>query len=81
MNSSCHIGWKWTCQYMGFLILLAIILSFTVFNEDKGDGIVLKQISFNGHTYIHMNCKWNHAGDAFLHDPGCECLKKSLTEK
>lgn len=35
----------------------------------------LETIQYNGHTYIHFHNMWNHAGDSFIHDPGCECLK------
>jgi hypothetical protein len=38
--------------------------------------VELETLHHNGHTYIRLNNHWNHAGDSFVHDPDCFCLKK-----
>ena len=40
----------------------------------------LYKIEYEDHTYIYLRNTWNSAGDKFLHDPSCKCLKKDTSE-
>jgi len=41
-----------------------------------GNGRYLTKIEFEGHSYVYLKNTWNAAGDSFLHDPGCKCIKQ-----
>lgn len=36
----------------------------------------LYKVEYDDHTYIYLRNTCNSAGDKFLHDPSCKCLKK-----
>lgn len=58
---------------------LVIFLSLTLFAnaevilKEELPHAILEKIEFDGHTYIHYKATMYGSGDAFLHDPGCEC--------
>ena len=35
------------------------------------------KIEFEDHTYVYLVNSWNSAGNSFLHDPGCVCMKEN----
>lgn len=44
--------------------------------KEKDLGRTVLKIRIEDHTYIYINNTWNSAGDNFVHDPGCQCLKE-----
>ena len=62
-------------------VTLIIICAIRYTNKDvdvspNSGRNTLHRIPFEGHTYIHFRNHWSSSGDSFIHDPGCECLKK-----
>lgn len=58
-----------------FILLCAYAFSYDIIKRENGKDNFIEKIKFDGHTYIHYHNCWNSAGDGFVHDPGCECLK------
>ena len=59
----------------GSAIAAKVLLS----EEIEGSSMkTMEIIEFHGHTYVHYRNHWSSAGDAFLHDPDCPCIKKAV---
>lgn len=67
---------------MKFLVLFFIIISpifgAEILKDEKlTSSVHISLVEYNGHTYIHLIDNWNHAANAFIHDPDCKkCEEK-----
>ena len=70
--------WCWVAFFMGFGIY-AVAAKVISSEEVEGSSMrTMEIIEFHGHTYVHYRNHWSSAGDAFLHDPDCPCIKNAV---